>query len=88
MSETNQVHNITNLPPAPKQRKLRNPFAKSEDATSVDAEQTVPKHRLNRATRVGILLVAGGVVAAAVSRLARKSDDEDQDTSTDDTEVA
>lgn len=84
-TETNDAHNVTSLPPAPKQRKIRNPFHKDETAT---ADASEPKKKLHGVYAAGALLLVGGVVAAAASRLGRKGDSEGTEDSSDTTDVA
>jgi hypothetical protein len=85
MTETNETHNVTNLP-TPKQKKLQNPFAKKNDTVPSDGtNETTPDkgNVLNGAAKIGVALLAGGLLAAAVSKLAKKADDEVEEVPTD-----
>lgn len=89
MPETTETHVITDIP-AEKQKR-HNPFAKkSETETTSDTNETPKrKHRGPHGVyAAGLLLLVGGVVGAAASKLGRSTDAEVAEDSSDTTDVA
>lgn len=90
-TETTETNVPTDPAAAPKQKRVRNPFTKKENAPA-DAETQAPSHKkkpLYGVYAMGALLVVAGGVTAVASKLGKKDGDAEViDISSDNPDVA
>jgi len=85
-----EVPSITTLPPASETKKSRNPFIKKSDTAPADATET-PAPKASKVPHgvytAGVLLLVGGAIGAFASKLGKKTENLEGDSS-DNTDVA